>query len=671
MPQGSLVDGLNINIDSLGRRRARYGSSLAFYVGTAITSLFDYTKNNGTQYVLACAGTKIYKQNGLSATEINSGLADGVPWSMEKMADLCIGVNGTNTPWKFDGTNFSRLGIAAPANIPALALQAGGALPVGTYKYYFTFYDQATGHESNPWGAQTAAPTATTGGGNLTIRITLQAKTSAAEAVTHYRIYRSSVDGTTLYRTAELAYATYEPVAGTGHYDDTGDADGTIQLDYDNDLPPTACKYLTEWNNRIWYWGDTSGLLYYSKKGYPNAVPATNEFAIGSEESVLSCFKYRGALVICTNYRTYTLSADPDDMGAPELAAQVGVAAPRLGVAGDLYTALLSPSGFYFGEPTDFDAQDLRGSNVGSLIKKKAARIAWSAITTGRAVVFATSELDHALFLLPFESDSQPSEILVFDAMMKQWTRHKYHFPLRCFGLVRVSGQRALYAGDANGYVWQLYNKGYEADGTNADPNQLNGTATGGTLTTLEDTSKTWTINAFAGLYVRTLTGTGSSQTGLISANTATELTISGFTKAPEAGTTYAIGHYEQFAEEFWNHYGAPERRKRNRELELYFSNESSGLVDVLVRADHETGETMVNAKQIDLHGSGGTWGVGVWGVGYWGTQKQSVHRLKLGGKGRFFSLKVRNNKAGSRFDLDGYATKFQDLDAERKTDEW
>lgn len=671
MPPGSLIAGLNMNIDSLGRRRARRGASKAFYVGAAVTSIYDYIKNDGTQYVLACAGTKIYKKNGTSATEINSGLTNNLPWSMETMADLCVGVNGTDTPWKFDGTNFSRLGIAKPANIPALALQAGGALPVGTYKYYFTFYDNATGHESNPWGAQTAAPTATTGGGNLTVRITLQAKGSASEAVTHYRIYRSTADGTTLWRTAELAYATYEPVAGTGFYDDAGDDDGTIQLDYDNDPPPSACPYCLEWNNRVYYWGDTAGLLYYSKKGYANAVPVLNQFAIGREEKVLWCFVYRGALNICTNYKTYILPDDPDNMGAPEPVAQVGVAAPYLGVASDLYTGILSPSGFYFGEPTDFDAQDLRTNSVGKAIKRTAGSIAWSVISTGRSVIHSDAAVDHALFLLPFESDSQPSKIMVFDGRVSQWTIHKYHWPLRCFARVKVSGQLVLYAGDANGYVWQLYDDTCKADGSSAAKETLNGTATGGTIATLTDTGKTWTVNAFAGLYVKLLTGTGSGQVGLITSNTATELTISGLTTAPAVGTTYAVGHYEQYVEEFWNHFGAPERRKRVRELELYFSNESNAKVDVELRVDHVVGETMANAEQLELQGISGFWGVGVWGVGYWGSVRQMVKRLCVGKKGRFFSLKVRNNEAGARFDLDGYALRFQDLDAQRKASEW
>ncbi len=68
------------------------------------------------------------------------------------------------------------------------------------------------------------------------------------------------------------------------------------------------------------------------------------------------------------------------------------------------------------------------------------------------------------------------------------------------------------------------------------------GTATGGTTTTLVDTSKSWTTNVHAGRAITIISGTGVNQTGTISSNTATTLTISvAWAVAPDATSGYRI----------------------------------------------------------------------------------------------------------------------------------
>lgn len=71
------------------------------------------------------------------------------------------------------------------------------------------------------------------------------------------------------------------------------------------------------------------------------------------------------------------------------------------------------------------------------------------------------------------------------------------------------------------------------------------GTSTGGnTSTTLNDTTKAWAVNQWAGLPVRTIGGTGSSpsQTRIVTSNTATQLVVPTWTVTPDATTTYDVG---------------------------------------------------------------------------------------------------------------------------------
>jgi len=71
---------------------------------------------------------------------------------------------------------------------------------------------------------------------------------------------------------------------------------------------------------------------------------------------------------------------------------------------------------------------------------------------------------------------------------------------------------------------------------------QDSGTADGDyATTTLSDSSKAWTVNEFAGYYVRLVYGTGAGQMSLIASNTATKLTFAAITTQPDATTKYEI----------------------------------------------------------------------------------------------------------------------------------
>ena len=70
-----------------------------------------------------------------------------------------------------------------------------------------------------------------------------------------------------------------------------------------------------------------------------------------------------------------------------------------------------------------------------------------------------------------------------------------------------------------------------------------NGTATGTqTSTTLQDNTKTWTVDEWKGAAVSITAGTGAGQTSTVSTNTTNTLTVSpGWTTTPDGTSTYAI----------------------------------------------------------------------------------------------------------------------------------
>ena len=68
-----------------------------------------------------------------------------------------------------------------------------------------------------------------------------------------------------------------------------------------------------------------------------------------------------------------------------------------------------------------------------------------------------------------------------------------------------------------------------------------NGTATGGTANTLQDTGKAWTVNAFAGGKVWVWGGTGAPEAATIASNTSNTITIVDPWTAPDATSYYVI----------------------------------------------------------------------------------------------------------------------------------
>lgn len=71
---------------------------------------------------------------------------------------------------------------------------------------------------------------------------------------------------------------------------------------------------------------------------------------------------------------------------------------------------------------------------------------------------------------------------------------------------------------------------------------QQSGTATGTqTATTLQDTSKVWTVDQFKNMVVTITGGTGVGQVRLITANSVDTLTVGTWTTTPDATSTYQV----------------------------------------------------------------------------------------------------------------------------------
>lgn len=125
------------------------------------------------------------------------------------------------------------------------------------------------------------------------------------------------------------------------------------------------------------------------------------------------------------------------------------------------------------------------------------------------------------------------------------------------------------------------------------------GIATGGSLTTLVDSTKTWTTNAFVGSYLFLIDGPGAGTVRYIASNTDTTLNVlPAFTKtAPTSATTYSI------------------IKSPFRNIVIENNTILSGVRNGIVVYGASTGVGIYNNSIIDTGGISGATGTG----GYWG----------------------------------------------------
>jgi hypothetical protein len=212
------------------------------------------------------------------------------------------------------------------------------------------------------------------------------------------------------------------------------------------------------------------------------------------------------------------------------------------------------------------------------------------------------------------------------------------------------SGLPLLFTGDYSGFV--LQQDSGNADGCAGD----HGTATAGGNTTLTDSTKSWTVNAYQGCRVRIMGGTGMGQERTISSNTDTILTVSSaWDTNPDTSSEYSIGYIKAYYDTKWFHYGAPERRKGDRKLELFLASEGDYDLEIFEKKDFQTGEG--NKYTVNLSVGASIWGGGdKWGDGTkWGGQSTFSKIVSLGGYGKFIQQRFQNYWENQPFEIHGW----------------
>jgi hypothetical protein len=213
--------------------------------GETATSFFPYKNSSGDFTLLvgqltgfSAVTTGVLTAVPLNGFTLNSDLrpAHGVQYKDV----LLVARPNAGTLMRGTPSGFSRAGIAAPTVAPTLADGGAGSMIAGDYRVVYTFYNTATGQESNP-----SDPTTITLGASKKIDVSaLQTSTSAQ--VDARRIYISVVNQEGEYFFAAMISDNFST---TVTLDITVDEYGD-PVSFVNGLPPDNVEEVAVWRER-------------------------------------------------------------------------------------------------------------------------------------------------------------------------------------------------------------------------------------------------------------------------------------------------------------------------------------------------------------------------------------------------------------------------------------
>jgi len=172
-----------------------------------------------------------------------------------------------NTMLAHNGTTLKTWGIDKPSGSPTTRVGAtSGSLSTGSYQYVYTFYDNATGTESEPSPA--SAKLSVTSGQSVQLNDIL---ISGDSRVTSRRLYRTLAAGGYYYLVGTIPDNTI-----TDFIDGIGDSQLTIQAITDADIPPVG-DVVFSYKNMLLLGGISAypDRLYYCIPQHPDNWPST------------------------------------------------------------------------------------------------------------------------------------------------------------------------------------------------------------------------------------------------------------------------------------------------------------------------------------------------------------------------------------------------------------
>lgn len=279
-------------------------------VGSFVCDGLYTRKGTGSaETMVAFYGGHGYTLDGTSLVTIPSAqgvMTAGVRVAAAQMENHIFICNGNVTPYKYNGTNFTRHGIPQPTLSPSFNSNGAGNL-TGDYRYKITYVNS----QSVEGNASDATSTFTVTMKILNLSSLPVAPTS--HGVNARRIYRTLTSGTTFFRVAEISDNT------TTTYDDNI-ADASLGLaEPSNKGEPPKYTSIVFHQNRL-FMNDIAnpGLVWYTDIDEPYTVSSLSFLTVGDQSTdlVVAIGVYNNVLAVFCQQNVwlyYMPSTDPTE----------------------------------------------------------------------------------------------------------------------------------------------------------------------------------------------------------------------------------------------------------------------------------------------------------------------------------------------------------------------
>jgi len=553
---------LNMDYSTDGSTYSRFGSNIQ-NDGHQMDQLnglgsYDYKKSDGTQVSVVQNGSKIYHSltNPVAAvTGLDPSAIPDMEFQVTNDDEYLIWGNGVDTNLKFNGTTWTNLSIATPVvGMTATEINlGGGGLPNGDYTYVFAYVRQVAGI---PVQFSDLSPevsvTVVAGPSDVFLNAI---PISLDPQVTHKIIYRRSPTSFGVFY--ELATITNATIS----YTDTSATDGTIEASFDNQPAPTAaifeeylgCMNYVSTTNRAW--------LYESIPDNPWNVPTENyEIFDGPIQCVKRVY---GVLFIGTDRSIWVRNGRYQDGNTSKrISSSIGILNNRC-ADGLSYLYFIGTNFKFYGiSPTDFSNEQLRlDEPLSRKVEPLISQISKSLFPLVNIKYYTKANVSKLMISGPFNGPTN-NKILIYNETQAHARNHPVwqfwdNINAATMQMFTFNGAANLYTTDNNGFIWKI-----DDETTNGDGAEINGTATGGSNTTLVDNfisstatgggantlidaSLTMTNNQYSFYYLQITGGTGAGQNGTILTNNATTFTMTApWGVVPDATSIYKVGQF-------------------------------------------------------------------------------------------------------------------------------
>lgn len=205
-------------------------------------------------------------------------------------------------PRRYDGSDFTDVGVDAPAGAPAIAASGETGDITGAYRGKVTFV--------NAWGAESNASPAS-GEASVTgkkISWTNIPVGADGKGIVSRKLYRTKAGGSEYFLVAAIGNNV-----ATTYTDNITDANLITPMPADNGVPPNATIVYEHKDYMCYVASGDQRALYFSKRGLPDSVPPNNYKQFPG--AILAVRTYQDALIV--GGASFTAAVYGDIWGGP------------------------------------------------------------------------------------------------------------------------------------------------------------------------------------------------------------------------------------------------------------------------------------------------------------------------------------------------------------------